>query len=453
MKIIIVGCGKLGYTLTEQLSKEDHDITVIDIKSVRLTNITNNFDVMAIQGNGTSYSVLMEADIEHTDLLIVATGQDELNLLCCFIARKAGHCKTIARVRNPIYDQEKEFLKKEFGLAMIVNPDFAAAKEISRTFLFPSAIRIDTFAKGRVELLRFRIAKGSPLHGMSLAEIPNNICGNILISMVKRGSEVIIPSGSFVLQEMDYISLVASPKQLTQFFRNLHVKTHPVTNALLLGGGSITFYLARILLRVGIAVKIIEKNRDRCEELSELLPKADIIWGDASDKSILLEEGLDSATGVAALTGLDEENIFLSLFARTQTSGKIVTKINRITFDGIVDTLDLDSIVYPRQITAEYILQYVRSAQASMDSNMENFYHLEDGAAEAVEFKIEHESAVTNVPLEKLKIRDNILLCCINRENEVITPNGQDEIKVGDSVIVVSKKKRINRITDILEGR
>lgn len=451
MKIIIVGCGKVGYTLAGQLSEENHDVTVLDRQSEIINTVVNEFDVLGVTGNGTSYSSLLEAGIEETDLLIAVMDSDECNLLCCLIAKRAGDCKTIARVRNPIYGKEIDFFKQEFGLAMVINPEMAAASEISRIFRFPSAIKIDTFMKGYVEMLRFRLAPECILCGRPLTYIHNTLRSDVLVCMVKRHGEVTIPTGNFILEEHDVVTVMAAPKKAGEFFKKIGLQINRVQSTLLIGGGKIAYYLARRLMESGISVKIIERNKNRCEELSDLLPKASIICGDGTDQTLLLEEGIENIEGVAALTDIDEENILLSLYTKSRSRAKVVTKVNRITFDEIINDLNLDSIIYPKLITADYIIQYARSMQASMCSNMENMYTLDDNKAEAQEYRITAKSAIVGVPLKDLKIRKNILVCCIVRDKKVITPSGQDEIQVGDTVILVMTHQRIKDITDILE--
>ncbi|MGI6094662.1 MAG: Trk system potassium transporter TrkA [Lachnospiraceae bacterium] len=448
MQILIVGCGKVGYTLVEHLSKEEHNITVLDRNADRITKVTNDFDVMGQVGDGSSYNSLKEAGVENTDLLIAVTESDEKNLLCCLIARKAGGCKIIARVRNPIYSREIEFLKKEFGLAMIINPEYTAAMEVARIFRFPSAITIETFSKGKVELLHFRVKEGSILHNMKVMDIHARLRCNILVCMVKRDDEVQIPSGDFVLQEKDIVSIIAPHKKAGEFFKRIGVETKRVKNTMLIGGGRLTYYLAERLLRSGIDVKIIEQDAKRCQELSELLPKANIVLGDGTDKKLLQEEGIDEIEGFAALTDNDEENIMVTLFARKISKAKLVTKINRINFDEVIDELNLDSIVYPKFLTAQYILQYARSMQDSLESNVENLYKM-DGGAEALEFYIKEKSPVVGVPLSQLQIRKNILVCCINRNGDIMMPTGHSTIEVGDTVIIMSKHSLFD-IRDIL---
>lgn len=451
MNIIIVGCGKVGRTLVEQLNNEDHDIVVIDENPERVQSICTEQDAMGITGNGINHETLIEAGIKSAHLLIAVTGDDEKNLLCCVIAKKAGHCQTIARVRNPIYNKEIEFLKKEFGLAMIINPELTAANEISRIFQFPSAIRVDSFAKGHVELLHFKVGKNSPLIHLKLFNLHQTLRTNVLVCTVIRGDEVIIPNGEFEFQESDVVSIASRRQDAIEFFEKIGIMKHRVQNAILAGGGKISYYLAKILLASGIQVTIIEVNQKRCEELCELLPKATIICGDATDQELLAEEGLEQTQGFAALTGLDEENILLSLYASDVANATTVTKINRITFHSVINQLNLGSIIYPQIITADYILKHVRSTSYSRNSNVETLYKLANGKAEALEFLIKADSAVAGIPLQKLRLRKNTLIGCIYRSRRVIIPSGQDAMMAGDSVIVVLSGYRISDIKEILE--
>ena len=451
MNIIIVGCGKVGYTLVEQLSNEDHNITVIDERAEKVKYITDRLDVMSIVGNGINHQTLIDAGIESADLLIAVTGDDEKNLLCCVVAKKTGHCQTIARVRNPIYNGEMNFLRRELGLAMIINPEQTAANEISRIFQFPSAIRVDSFAKGHVELLHFRISAGSPLIGLKLYILPQTLHTSVLVCTVIRGEEVIIPNGSFEFRENDIVAIASQRHKAIEFFRKIGIMKNRVGNAILAGGGKVSFYLAKILLRSGIRVTIIEIDPARCDLLSELLPEATIICGDATDQDLLSQEGLEHAQGFAALTGLDEENILLSLYANTVSGAKTVTKINRISFNSVINELNLGSIIYPRVITADYILKYVRSMNNSRSSNVETLYKLANGKAEALEFIIKPDSPLVDIPLQDLHFRKNTLIGCIYRNGKVILPTGQDVIKAGDSVLVVLSGYRISDIRETLE--
>lgn len=453
MKIIIIGCGKVGSTLAEELCKEEHQLVVIDKNPQKIQQLSDSIDMMGISGNGSSIQVLSEAEVEKADILIAVTGSDELNLLCCLIAKKVSRCHTIARVRNPIYNKELHFIKKKLGISMIINPELAAAMEISRLLRFPSAIKLDTFSKGRVELLKFKLLPEFKLDGMSVAETMDRLRCDVLICGIERSGEVSIPSGNFILKNGDLVSIIASPRNSDLFFKKIGVNTHQVKNAMIVGGGTIGYYLSSILSDMKIRVSLIENNRGRCEELSELLPSATVIFGDGTDKKLLLEEGLDRAEAFVTLTNLDEENILLSLFAKKISKAKLVTKVNRIAFDDIVDGLDLGSVVYPKYITADYILRYVRAMGNSLSSNVETLYHILDGQAEALEFAVREESVVTGVPLSELKLKDNLLIACINRNGMIQIPRGQDVIKLGDTVIVVTTVKGLNDLSDICVDR
>ncbi len=450
MQIIIVGCGNVGATLTEQLSKEGHNITVIDMDGNTVERVANQHDVMGIVGNGASLSVQNEAGIEEADLMIAVTTSDELNLLCCLIAKKAGDCKTIARVRNPVYNKEIAFIKGELGLSMVINPEYAAACEISRLLKFPSAIKVDIFAKGRIELLKCKLGEGSVLHGRPLTYISGGLGCEVLICAVERGEEVFIPDGSFELREKDIITVVASSRNANEFFRKIGMTMNRIKNCIIVGGGETTYYLAKQLLPMGIGIKIIEQDKERCNELSELLPQAMIIHGDGTDRNLLDEEGLPRIHAFVSWTSLDEENIMLSLYAKSVSKAKTITKVHRISYDEIIDSLDLGSVLYPKNITAEYILQYVRAMQNSIGSNVETLYRLIENKVEALEFRVNEQSELVGVPLKELRLKDNLLIACINRKGIIITPGGQDSIMLGDTVVVVTTNQGFHDLKDIL---
>ncbi len=451
MNIIIVGCGKVGLKLAEKLSQENiHDITVIDIKYSNIKNAISSFDVMGVTGNAVNHETLMEAGIENADLLIAVTGSDELNLMTCLIAKKLGNIKTIARVRKPEYSQEVHLFKDDLDLAMIINPEQAAAYEMARVLRFPSAIQIDTFSKGRIEIMKFKISEDSPLNNMKIADLSNKLNCDVLVCGVEREEEAFIPGGNFILKEGDFISIISSIKNGTYFFEKIGFKTNSVKDTIIVGGGDTAYYLASRLIQTGISVKIIEQNEERCNELCQMLPKATIIHGDGTEKDILLEAGLEKAESFVALTNIDEENVLLSLFAKTKSDAKVVTKINRIEYDNVLNSLDLDSICYPKNTTAEYILRFVRAKNNSYGSNIETMHLILDGKAEALEFKIKKESPISNVPIMELNLKKNILIACINRHGKVIIPRGHDVIKEGDNVIIVTTHKGFTDIRDIL---
>ena len=438
MNIIIAGCGKVGRALAEQLSREKHDITVIDRKPEAIQQITNIADVRGVVGNGASFEIQMDAGIDTADLMIAVTDADEVNLLCCLIAKKAGGCQTIARVRNPVYHHEIHHIKDELGLSMVINPEWAAAMEMARLLRFPSAIDIDTFANGRIELLRFQLEEQNPLCNNKIKDLHMLSRCEVLICIVERGNKVLIPSGEVELKAGDMISVVASPVNASRFFKTIGIETNQVKNTMIIGGGKISFYLAKRLLEMGIQVKIIEKDRDACERLCEILPKAMIINGDGTDRELLAEEGLAKAEGFAALTNMDEENVMLALYAKSMSKAKKITKVNRNTFDTIIGSLNIGSLIYPKHITSETILQYVRAMQNSIGSNVETLYRLVDGNAEALEFVIKGKSEVTDIPLQELQLKPHIRVCAINRKGKIIIPKGQDCIQKGDSVVIIT---------------
>lgn len=450
MHIIIVGCGKVGRTLAERLSEENTDLTLIDTDEEKINSAIGEMDVMGIVGNGSSINTLEEAGIDSADILIAVTASDEVNLLCCLIAQKTGRCHTIARVRNPVYSKEIPFIKERLGISMIINPEYAAAQEISRLLRFPSAITIDTFAKGRIELLKFRVKPEFGLDGLSIIQMTDKLHCDILVCVVERNDSVFIPGGSFILRDNDLLSIIASPKMASQFFRKIGLKTNQVKNTMIVGGGKTAYYLASQLLAMNISVKIIEENKERCEQLSELLPKATIIQGDGTDRRLLTEEALAHAESFVTLTDLDEENIFLGLFVKTHTNAKVIAKVNRLSYDEIIDSLDIGSVIYPKYITSDSILQYVRAMKNSIGSNVETLYHILDNRAEALEFAI-HDSPVVGIPLSELPLKKNLLLCCINRRGKIWIPRGHDTIEIGDTVVVVTTEKGLNDIRDILK--
>lgn len=452
MNIIIVGCGKVGRKLAEQLSYEnEHNITVIDINRGFVTETTNKYDVMGVVGSGTNLEMLEEAGADKADILIAVTGSDEVNLLACLMAKKLGDCKTIARVRKPEYRKTIGLLKEDLGLAMIINPEYAAATEIARLLRFPSAIQIDTFAKGRVEILKLRIPENSPLDELKICDISSKLNCDVLVCGVERGHEAFIPGGNFVLKAGDEISIVASIRNGIYFFKKIGIKTNRVKETMIVGGGETSFYLADLLLQTGFDVKIVEKKSERCDELCDLLPKATIINGDGTENRLLLEEGLENIGSFVSMTNIDEENVMLSLYAKSKTEGKVITKINRMEYDDVIGALDLGTIIYPKDITADHIVKFVRATNNSIGSDIETMHRILDGKAEALEFKIKENSPVLNKTLESLNLKQNIIIACINRNGKIIIPRGQDVIMPGDGVIVVTAHEGFKDISDILK--
>lgn len=451
LSIIIVGCGKVGSTLIEQLSKEGHDITIIDKNAQKIQELTNLYDIMGIVGNGASYSAQMEAGIEETDLIIAVTESDELNLLCCTVAKRVGNCAAIARVRTPDYSKEVNYLREKLGLAMIINPELEAAKEMARILYLPTTLEVNSFAHGQAELIKFKIPEGNVLDGVEIMSLGRNISTKVLICAVERDGAVYIPSGNTKLHKDDVISVVASRKVVKSFLEDIGFRTKRVKDTMIIGGGKAAYYLAVQLLHMGISVKIIESDRERCEVLSALLPKAIIINGDGTDEELLKEEGIDETQSFVPLTGIDEENIMLTLYARQVSDAKVITKLNRIQFRDVIGQLDLGSVIYPRYITSEAIIAYVRAKKDSKNSNIETLYHMFDHRVEAIEFLVEKESEVTDIPLMDLSLKKNLLISFINRNGTIIIPGGNDCIKVGDTVMIVTTHTGFNGIRDILK--
>lgn len=447
MRIIIVGCGKVGSALAEQLSAEGHELILVDMSERRLGELANTLDVATVTGSGTSYQILKEAGVKETDLLIAVTTHDEINLLSCLIASRASGCHTIARVRDPEYVSEIGFIRDELGLSMVINPELSTARVVSRLIRFPSAIGVGTFAKGRIELLDIRIPEGSRLHGMAVCEVNPRLRSNVLLCMVRRSGQTYIPKGDFILMAGDDITVIIPPREQAQFFEQIGVPNDRISSAMLVGGGKISYFLAKMLLSSGIAVKIIENRLERCELLSELLPGATVIHGDGTDRDLLEEEGLSSCEAFVALTGMDEENILLSLHAGRHSRAKLFTKVNRVNFEEVIENLPIGTIIRPKQTTAELIGQYTRAMQNSMGSNVETLHQL-GGGAEALEFRVAAHD-LTGVPLQDMPIRPDVLLCCINRKGKRIIPRGKDELHEGDTVIVVSTRKGMNDLQDI----
>ncbi len=451
MDVIIVGCGQVGRTLAEQLNAEGHNITVIDTSAEKIKSVTNQIDAMGIVGNGASLLVQQQADIKSAELLIAVTNSDELNLLCCVVAKKAGNCHTIARVRDHAYYAESDYLKSELGLSLVINPELASAEEIARVLRFPSAISIEPFAKGKVELIKFKLPEDSPIVGMSVKEVISTYKSDILFCTAERGEESFIIKGSFVFEPKDIISFIAPSRRATAFFKKINYKATSVKDVIIVGSDEITQYLCEICQGTGISLKVLEKDRARCEALCERFPDITVINTDTSDDDALLSEGIETAGAFLALSDLDEENIILSLYAKGVSRAKLVTKIKRIDFDDVIQRLELDTVIYPKNITANIITRYVRSMSGTKGSNIQTLYSIIKGKIEASEFLINENSPIINIQLSDLRFKKNALIAAIMRGKKVITPRGYDTIQPGDLVIVVSETMGVHDITDIFE--
>lgn len=450
MRIVIVGCGKVGTSIASQLNAEGHDIVVVDIDRNAVQNLSNSLDIMGIEGNGASYEVLAEAGAEKADLVIAAAALDEVNLYTCLMAKAAGTTHTIARVRNPQYAADIHRIKDTLGLSMSINPELTAAKEMSRLLRFSGALEIDTFSRGSVELIKVALPENSAIANKRISQI-DVLKGRVRICLVERDDEVFIPNGDFVLQGGDRISVASKVDVAAKFFKRISVSIGKSRDVILLGGGKISFYLAKNLLDSGANVKIIEKNPDRCWELTNILPEAVVIQGDCMDQALLLSEGIEHADGVAALMDYDEENILISLYIQSVSKAKVITKVNNTSFDSILHGLKIKTIIHPKNLTGEYIASYIRAMQNSLGSNVETLYKLNDDAVEALEFRVRSTSRVTGIPLQKLNLKDNLQVISINRHGKIILPQGSDKIMCDDTVVVITKHKGLSDLDDILK--
>ena len=450
MKIIIVGVGKIGRIITEYLSHEGHDIVVIDIDPLIVQQAVDTFDVRGVIGNGANYDIQIQAEADKTDVMIAATESDELNILCCLVGKKNGIKHTIARVRNPEYAKQIGFMYSDLGLNMIVNPEYEAASEILQILKFPSAIRIDTFAQGKAEIVEIKVPANSMLVGKTLSAINQELAVRFLVCAVVRAGEVYIPSGNFILMENDNIHITAAKPEIGKFFRKLKILRQRAKKIMIIGGSRITYYLARQLSESRVDVKIIEMDQVRAHELGEQFPDAVVINGDGTNQELLLEEGIQAVDALVTLTGNDEENIIASLYAKTINVPKVITKVNRISYYNILEKLDLGTIISPKAITANQILRYVRSLSNSITSQVKTLYKLVNNQVEAAEFYISQETNYTGIKFRNLALRNNILIACIIRDKAVIIPHGDDFLQVGDSAIIVTTQK-LKDLEDILK--
>ena len=452
MKIIIAGAGRIGSSLAEVLSKEGHDITVIDRDEETISHVSSDIDVICMEGSATNPDVLAEAGAENADLLIAATEQDEVNMVCGISARKLGTQHVVARVRDTEYLGKTEFLREALGIELLVNPEYECAKEISRILRFPSASRVDAFSKGSLEIVEHRVAPGGMLDGVSLRDLQKIIGAKVLVSLAERDGKAIIPKGDFTVKGGDVLSITGISKELRKFFVAAGSYKRPVKNVLITGGGRTSVYLARILEENGISVTVIEEDRKRCEELCELIPDARIICGKASRSDVLLEEGIQSADGFVTLFGDDGDNIITSIYARHCTEGKIVTRINHEHFAEILSDKEFDSIVIPKKIIVQQITRYVRAMSNSVGSSMETLYKLADGKAEALEFKINPDAKCIGIPIRELQLKPNVLFAALIRGGKSVIPDGSTEIKAGDHAVIVTEAGWLETIDGIMKG-
>ena len=449
MNIIIVGQGKLGRTLTKQLVAEGHDLVVIDLRRDRVTSVVDAYDVMGICGNGAMYEVLEEAGAAKAKLIIAATNSDELNILTCMIANHMGTENTIARVRNPDYANQNQFMREELGINMIVNPEYETANEISRIIRFPSAANLDSFARGKVEIARLRIHSDNILCDMPLHNLRKKVKAKVIVCAVQRDNEVYIPGGNFVLKSDDIISITGNRTELSTFMKQTGVFKHRLKNIMIIGGGRIAYYLSKLLSTTSRNIKLVEQNESRAYHLSEILPEITVIHGDGTDQEILDEQRLENQDALVALTGIDEENIIVSMYAESKGVNKVITKVNRHSYS-ILNDIGLETVVSPQIVASNLVTRYVRALHNSAgNAQIQTLYKIVGGKVEAAEFIVPENAKYTGIAFKDLNLLPDLLIGCIIRKGKVIFPGGDDVMKTGDSVIVVTANKFVEDLNDI----
>ena len=451
MNIIVAGCGKIGESIIGNLVSENLDITAIDTNTDVINEITNIYDIIGVHGNAADCETLSEAGAQRAELFVAVTGSDELNMLSCFMAKKMGAKHTIARIRNPQYnDKSLGFMRQQLGLSMSINPELLAARELFDILKLPSAARVEYFSRSNFEMIEMKVREDSALNGMRLADLSKFCKAKVLICLVQRDMQAHIPDGSFQLKAQDKIHIAATPGEMGKLLRKVGLLQKQAKSVMILGGSKTAIYLAKMLTAIGVSVKIIESDRQRCRELCELIPKAVIINGDGAGQELLLEEGLNNVDAFVALTGMDEENILISLFASSQNVPKVISKVNRKELATMAERLGLDCIVSPKETTSNIMIRYARALKNSVGSNVETLYKLMDGKAEALEFNVAPDSDVIDIPLKDLELKPNILIAGIIRGRKTIIPSGNDMILAEDRVIVIAANQRLQDLNDIL---
>ena len=450
LKIIIIGIGKIGGALTAYLAKENHNIIAIDINPDVLEETVNTNDVMGVADNGITLLLKKDKTVSDADIVIATTSSDEKNMLCCMLAKKCGAKRAIARIRDPEYSIKSGLAMTDLGIDLIVNPEYETAREIGRMIKFPSATKVDSFAHGRVDLTEMKIPDGSMLDGVRVMALQKLLGVKILVCAVQRKNDVFIPNGTFVLATGDRIHFIAPHDQVNNFFKSIRYQAHKLKKIILFGGGKISYYLAKQLSELGFSITIVEKDEKTCIELSEKLNSVNIIHGDATDTDLLDEENFESYDASVALTGIDEENIIISLYAKQKEIGKIITKVNMSNLTEILDRIDLDSVVSPKKVTPSIILSYIRGLSNASGGSVKTLYKIVHDKVEAIEFFAFNNSKLLGKTLREVNLKSNILIACITRNSEIIIPHGDDMIMAGDNVIVVTTMENLSSLDDIL---
>ncbi len=451
MKIILVGCGKVGVALIGALVAEGHDMVVIDSRREVLDELTNQFDVMCMEASGADCEALQEAGVDKAALFIAVTGSDELNMLMCFLARRQGAAHTIARIRNPQYnDKSLGFLRQQLDLSMSINPELLTAQEIFHLLKLPAASKVETFSRRSFEMVELRLKEDSPLLGQRLMDLRSRFKAKFLVCMVQRENEVIIPRGDFILHAGDRIGLTADRTELWKLLKATGLAKRQARNVTLMGGSRIAFYLAKMLLSSGTSVTLIDTDRAICHRFSDQLPGIAVYCGDGTQQELLQEAGLLDQNAFVTLTGMDEENILVAYYAKSQKVDQVIAKVNRDEMGRMAEQMGLESVLSPKDVVVNVVLRYARALASSMGSSIENLYQLMDGKAEALEFIVSQEADFTRIPLRELRLKKNVLIGGILRERKAIIPAGDDVILPGDRVVVISGQHRFNALHEIL---
>lgn len=452
MKITVIGCGKIGCAVIDSLLAEGHEIVAVDNDPDVLSDITNVYDVITVCGSATDSDTLTEAEVDKSELVIAVTGEDEINMLSCFIAKRLGASQTIARIRNPEYnDKSLGFLKKELDLSMTINPESLVAKEMFNVLKLPGAVKVETFSRGNFEMIELKLKENSLLDNISLMELKKKHPDNYLVCAVERGGELFIPDGNFVLKSGDKIGLTASSVEIQRLLKKLGLMQKQARNVMILGATRTSYYLSKLLIAGGNTVKLIDADAARCKDFSKLLPGAVIINGDPARQELLLEEGIGSVDALVALTGMDEENILLSYFAIMQNVPKVIAKINRTEFLPTAARLGIETIASPIRSVADVTVRYARALENSLGSKVETLYKLMNGNAEALEFEVTADSKIIKTPFRNLPTRKNVLIAGIIRGRKTIIPSGDDMIMPGDRIVIISGGGRLNDLSDIVD--
>ncbi len=449
MDIVVIGNGKIGQSIVKNASKEGHNITLIDTNAKIINQLVDSYDVMGVIGNGASLDIQKEANVQNADLVVAVTSSDEVNLLSCLLAHKLGAGDTIARVRNPHYLKQMEFLKEDLGLSMSINPELEAAKSIFRNLALPGALNVETFAEGKMELVGLRVLEKSPLDGLTLIEVASKFKINMLVCAVERAEEVIIPVGNFKILGNDKIYVVASHQDLNHFFHMIY-KMEKLRSIIMIGGGMISYYFCNLVSNSKYNIKLIEKDFETCKQLSLSFPNIDVIEGDGTDQNVLESEGIENIDAFLALTGNDEENIITSMFAKRKNAKKIFTKVNNSSLNSMMETIGMASVFSPQEIISNQVVSYIRAKANKRGSNVKTLYKLVNQKVEALEFNVKNKAKIVGVPLKKLKLKKNIIIAGILRDRELIIPNGNTQIQLNDRVIVITTNSFLEDLAEIV---